>query len=86
MRKAVSNHVRKAVNTTATRIAGGVTKVAGRAENAVAQVHQPEGRANTGVVEAIRAQPIVAALAAFALGCVVGRLGSGMSAKQANGS
>src|SRR5271154_5764966 len=68
MRKAVSNDVRKAVNTTATRIAGRVTKVAGRAERAVAQVHQTAGHADTGVIEAIRAQPIVAALAAFALG------------------
>ena len=79
MPDAVLDDVRKAVGTTATRVAGEV-------ENAVAQVHQAAGRAGAGVGDAIRARPFATALAAFALGCVVGGLGSGMLTKPANGS
>lgn len=79
MRDAVSGEVRKAIGVTAKSIAGGV-------EGAAVQVHQAAGRARAGVGDAIRAHPIIAALAAFALGCVVGGLGSGMPAKQADGS
>jgi hypothetical protein len=69
MLDAVSDEVRKAVGPTANRIAG-------RLENTAVQVHQAAGRAHAGVGDAIRAQPIIAALAAFALGCIVGGLGS----------
>ena len=79
MQNAVSDDVRKVVGATAKRIAGQV-------ENTTAQVQQAAGRAHAGVGDAIRTQPIIATLAAFALGCVIGRLGSVVPAKRAAGS
>ncbi len=58
---------------------GGEKSIAGGIQEAAAQVQHAASRAQIGVIEiqeAIRAQPITAALIVFALGYLVGRLGA----------
>ena len=72
MSGSVSGSIQDTVGATAQHVAGGI-------HNAVQQAGQTACRAQDGVGEVravIRAQPITAALAVFALGYLFGRVGS----------
>jgi hypothetical protein len=72
MSDSVSGGAQDSIGSAAQRVAGGVQHAADQIQHAVCKTHSGVGE----VRDAIRAQPITAALVVFALGYLFGRLGA----------